>query len=555
MGDGRLGPAIAKDIRFEIYKTLADAVLKTERVAKKVSRSDRRLAADIRRDAAWAYRSMRAIEPIVWQARPTEKRVRAVLSAISADLPNTVSPTPRSSGRPKKVTGVRTPVGEGPLAALLREAGVYYALYRAAASRKDKATAQDLRVAVHDTLQAMEQAVAARVDTLRKAGMPKEAQLVVADWAWVAVARRPLAKTLLRDGVQENSMAELDSAEMLPAVCPSTGVPSPSGFWATRVANRKGCPNPGLATSWDLFVSGFRAGKQTVAIRRTVLLAPAGSGAGLGMFAFNETGHLHRVMRDQHGNGPMEPMVYIDRGSDEASPAKSHVLLSAIPEISRAGEVECGPGERLIAGAVQEVLAVGRQLAVAVRMSKPESRAARRAGGSKTGTLVQMLDSGFVKRIDRHAVSVVARKVFVYGPARLETTAGMAHFCFGAWVDFADIDVPERRLMFNVSDEVVVSPRLIRYETAVIGRSPAGDRVVTAGKCTGTVVRVSVGATDQAEPIYDVRTGDIVLLSQREQDLKLRCGRATRPSAKLRRCAAVSYNVFDAETYARYRNI
>ncbi len=183
------------------------------------------------------------------------------------------------------------------------------------------------------------------------------------------------------------------------------------------------------------------------------------------MFEFNELGHIRRVV-DASGN-PREPMVYISHlrcpecaaFADEAAgecpecggrmdtalpTLKSHVPMASIPEIAGAGTVRCPAGEVLLAGAIREVWeAKGKQCAV-IHMSKSESMQARSQGGPGGDmSPVQWLVSGRTSRVKRDGLRLLAKQVFAYGPAVMETTIGQARFCFGAWMDFGDIDVQD----------------------------------------------------------------------------------------------------------------
>jgi len=95
--------------------------------------------------------------------------------------------------------------------------------------------------------------------------------------------------------------------------------------------------------------------------------------------------------------------------------------------------------------------------------------------------------------------------------------------------------------------------KLMRYETAVIGGGASGA-LEMSGECVGVVVRVPSRATDQAEPMYDIRIGDTVIMHQAESCLRPRRGLRGKPNPAIRRMAHKSYNAFDAKGYERYRN-
>lgn len=234
---------------------------------------------------------------------------------------------------------------------------------------------------------------------------------------------------------------------------------------------------------------------------------------------------------------------------------KSHVPIESIPEIAKAGEVQCPPGEVLLAGAIQEIWRAKGKRCAMVHMSKSESKRLRSQGRVKKGlTLVQWYSSGKTSWVKQSELRLLTRQVFVYGPAVMETTIGQACFCFGAWVDFDDIDVQNIPPKFNLGDEVnVTGAKLMHYETAVIG-GKAGAALQVSGTCAGVVVRVPKRATDQAEPMYDIRIGDTVIMQQTESALCLRQGSSCKPNPAIRRMAHESYNAFDAEGYQRYRS-
>jgi len=215
-------------------------------------------------------------------------------------------------------------------------------------------------------------------------------------------------------------------------------------------------------------------------------------------------------------------------------------------------------GETLLAGATREMLYFGGRAAIAVHMSKSESREIRSAGGPPDGSqLVQWLDTGDAEWVVAEA-EMSRREVFVYGPAEMETTLGTASFCFGEWIAFEDVEVREQENLFRVGDEVELStPTLRHYGTAVIGCSiPRGDRTTKLpAECVGVVVRAPAGrATTQAEPMYDVQVGDVVLLRQKESDLRPTGKKKVRVKPRgMRSLARQSYNAFDSDAYRRYR--
>jgi len=559
-GDGRLGPRIAETMRAEIYRALAGVVCETERVAKSLRARAPGLAADIRRDAAWAYRSLREMNGVVW-SQASDRRVRAALEAVSMDfLPEAACAGMRGPDMPLREAervSARAPGGMGSLSERLYRAGVYHTLYLIAAGRGDNARAQDLRVALHDTLADLADEVVKRANSLRKHGLDDEADALAGDWAWIDGAREPIGRTLLHEGPQEGSLDALAEAGALPAICetaPQCQIPSPTGVWKERVAEwreeeRIRTDKARADKAWDTLVNGFRPGAASVIPDQDIELHPAGHGAGLGMFEFNEFGHLRRATG-------VEPMVHIDTGTGEP---RSHVPMRLIPEISNAEAVTAEAGEPLLAGAVREVLAADGKEAIAVHMGKAESRETRAAGGPEKGTtLIQWLGSGEIEWIKSDKLQVASRQVFVYGPAEMKTTLGLAQFCFGKWVDFSTLRIQEHRNLFCVGDEVELPAATLKhYGTAVIGCDiPRGDRTTTLpDMCAGVVVRAPAGrATAQAEPMYDVEVGNTVLLGQKESDLRPRKGKVkVQPRTDIRNLAGQSYNAFDSDAYRRYR--
>ncbi len=572
-GDGRVSQGAAMRMRRSIYCVLAEVVRSAESISDRLPKAGKALASEIRRDAAWAYRATRDMAAVL------DAPECGVLPQIDL-LPDTSSEIALPDGGSLPSIDMRdTPRDTGPLTKRLRQAGAYLRLYALAVSRKDGAIAQDLRAAIHDSLEDISRRVAARVAALRKFGMAGDAEATEQDWAWVAEVLAPIAKALPRDGVREKSMAALIAAEILPTAQDISAIRehSPTGLWARKMSRHlateaDASKRDGLSLAWERFRNGFRPGRKEVILLKETELVPSGDGGGLGMFEFNEIGHIRRV------STPLEPMVYIGHmrcpacaaftdedadkcpecggGMDGAKPPqKAHVPMAYIPEISKAGSVRCLAGETLLAGAIKEVCEVGGERCAVVHMSKPESKRVRSKGGPvENMLLVQWLVSGETSWVSRDGLRLVAKQVFVYGQAIMGTTIGQAHFCFGAWVNFGDIEVQDSPFKFQLGDDVeVADAKLIRYEAAVIGGGKADDQ--HAGKCTGVVVRVPERATDQTEPMYDVRIGNTVVMHQAESGLRPRRGkRSCKPNPKIRHMAYESYNAFDADGYQRYRS-
>lgn len=572
-----MSPDAAARIRRSIYCAIAEVVRGAESISQRLPAAGKALASEIRRDAAWAYKATRDMAAVL------DTPECGVLPSIDL-LPDTSSEV-----APPDVQGVgdmpgTTPRDTGPLTRRLRQTSAYLHLYTLAVSRRDTMTVQDLRAAIHDSLGDIERRVAARVAALRGFGLRTEAEAIKEDWAWVPKVLAPITKALLHDGMREKSMAGLIAEEVLPAVRDIAEIQrctSPSGLWskkmAEHLAGEENARKRGdLGRAWERFRNGFRPGRKHVALRKETKLRPSGGGGGLGMFEFNELGHIRRVV-DASG-GSLKPMVYIshlrcpgcaaftDEAADKcpecggrmdgarATP-KSHVPMASIPEIARAGPVRCPAGEVLLAGAIREVWeAAGKRCAV-IHMSKSESKRIRSQGGpGENMSLVQWLGSGGTSWVKQDDLRLLAKQVFAYGPAVMETTIGQARFCFGAWVDFGGVDVQDSPPKFELGDEVeVTEAKLMRYETAVIG-GKAGGELQVSGTCAGVVVRVPSRATDQTEPMYDVRIGDTVIMHQVESSLRLRRGKRGKPDPAIRRMAHKSYNAFDAEGYERYRN-
>lgn len=574
-GDGRLHSDAARRIRESIYCVLAEVVRDAESISGRLPPAGKSLASEIRRDAAWAYKASRDMAAIL------ETPECGVLPDIDL-LPDTSSEIATPEGMvADRLVGASSPPDTGPLTKRLRQVSVYMRLYALAASRGNTALAQDLRAAVHDSLEEIGHRVAARVEALRGFGLVDDANAIEQDWAWVPKVLAPITKALLHDGVREKSMGDLVAEEVLPVVKDISTMQkhSPTGLWSRKMsqhlAAKEAAQKQGdLGRAWERFRNGFRPGRKEVLLSKETELHPSGDGGGLGMFDFNEVGQIRRVCKPS--GELLEPMVYIshlrcpecaaftDRTATEcpqcgnrmdgAPPPRSHVPLASIPEIAEAGGVRCPAGEALLAGAVQEVWEAGGKQCAMVHMSKSESKQIRSQGGPEKGTaLVQWLVSGKTSWVKQDDLRLLTKQVFVYGPAVMETTIGQARFCFGAWVDFGDIDVQDSPPKFSLGDEVdVTEAKLMRYETAVIG-GKAGGALQVAGTCAGVVVRVPSRATDQAEPMYDVRVGDTVIMHQAESTLRPRRGKPGKPNPAIRRMAHESYNAFDAEGYRRYR--
>lgn len=576
-GDGRMSPDAAMRIRKSIYCALAEVVRDAESISQRLPTAGKALASEIRRDAAWAYRATRDMATVLDTPECALPHID-----LLPDMSSEVAPPVNAQGTIDMPDAA--PRDTGPLTKRLRQTGVYLRLYTLAVSHKDTMAAQDLRAAIHDSLEDIDRRVAARTDDLRGFGLRSEAEAVKEDWAWVPKVLAPIAKALLHDGVREKSMDDLIAEEILPVVqdiAETQRCASPSGLWSKKMAEHLAREDAAqkqgnTGRAWERFRNGFRPGRKHVGLRKETELHPSGGGGGLGMFEFNELGHIRRVV-DASGNS-LEPMVYISHlrcpecaafteaaagecpkcgGCMDVAQAtpKSHVPMASIPEIAGAGAVRCPAGEILLAGAIREIWEAARERCAVIHMSKSESKQVRSQGGPmESMSLVQWLGSGGTSWVKRDDLRLLAKQVFVYGPAIMDTTIGQARFCFGAWVDFGDIDIQDSPPKFELGDEVeVTDAKLMRYETAVIG-GKSGEALQVSGTCAGVVVRVPSRATDQTEPMYDVRIGDTVIMHQVESSLRLQRGKRGEPNPAIRRMAHRSYNAFDAEGYKRYRN-
>lgn len=589
-GDGRLSASSAAAVRGDIYRELCSVVRETEQLAKSLSKKG--LAADIRRDAAWAYRSLREMNR-AWAESPdgTAAEIsRSAVEAVSMDFLPAVEAAARRSGpwtiRPDEKMKARTPSGLGTLSELLYKIGVYHTMYLIAIGREDKSATQDLRVAIHNSLKETELAVVSRADALRSCGLDGDADALTKDWEWVCEARDAIAKNLSHEGAQENSLDALVEAEAVPLIHNTTtpcDIPSPKGLWASIVTKETSDKAAKQAKStacgaWDTFANGFRPGTTSVTTKDDIKLRAAGSGGGLNILEFNEVGLLHRALQCPDGTGPLEPMVHIphsrcpgcryaasiDTGRCPrcherlVEAEKAHVPMRLVQRISQADPVTWASGEPLLAGATREVLLAESRRCVAVHLDKAESKAERAAGGPKKGkTLVQWLDSGQLGWID--GGEVVERQVFVYCPAEMQTTLGKAEFCFGTWVNFDILSVPNPTFRFSVGDEVELpAAKLLHYSTAVVGGTGDTDteRISElSATCTGVIVRApGRRLTAQAEPVYDVQVGDTVLMFQKESEMRPRRGNRVYPDGNIRKMAGRCYNAFDAQKYQKYRD-
>lgn len=567
-GDGRLNPDTARHIRRSIYCALAEVVRDAESISDRLPSTAKALASEIRRDAAWAYKAIRDMATIRDALPPidllpdTSSEVAPPENALSiVSMPNTI---PRSAG---------------PLTKYLIRTGAYLHLYTLAVSRGDMAIAQDLRAAMHDSLEEIERRVTARTKALREYGLTGEAEIIEQDWAWVAKVRAPISRTLLHDGNQEKSIGALIDEEILPITQDISVIrkhPNPSGMWSKKrakhlVVEQSVQKQSDLGRAWERLRNGFRPGCTKVILRKEIELHPSGGGGGLGMFEFNETGHIRRVVSCE-----AEPMVYIGhmrcpvcnicmckdankcpgcgrRMVDVRPVSKAHVPLASIPEIAKADSVRCSVGETLLIGAIQEIWKTAGEQCAMIHMSKSESKLIRKQGGpEKNMSLVQWLSSGETSWVKQTDLCLLSKRVFVYSPAVMETTIGQARFCFGTWVDFGDIEISDSPLKFKLGDKVeVTNAKLIRYETAVIG-GETGDNLEVSG--VGVVVRVPGRATNQTEPMYDIQIGNTVIMHQAESSLRPSRGKRGKPDTAIRRIAHKASNVFDADAWRRYRS-
>lgn len=584
-GDGSQDPDLAVRIRRAIYVELTRTVRSAD-LAAAALRKQSKLADGIRQDAGWAFVGIAALNGVE-NDTVHDARSRDAIGLISESLPETSDEiVPGDFEKRPAILEVDSPsITIGPAMQLLHEISTHHRLYTLAVERKDMGAAQNLRVAIHDRLNTIEQITATRFLALDGAGLSDIANALVADWKWATVAKKALSKTLHREGFQERSLEPLLDAEVLPVTEAKEIKAIEGGLWSARVAqnSNNAARNSSTTKAWTSLLCGFRPGTIHVTVRQDTILRPAGHGGALGMFEYNEYGMLCSITTSD--GKPFTPMVHIRHQHcpkckrlttedcqeckvSRVTASRAHIPLSLIPEIAEADDVGIFAGESLLVGALLETLKIGDREGEAVRLHLPKAESRRLREASRIDPdkiLIQRMHDDYgTEWVNFATVKISARRVFVYLPAIIQTNFGDAEFCFGQWLDFENIQLPNpaEQCRFHVGDEVIVEPEMCHIGDTInwTGRKPKtiqwGVLKPVRSKhepCVGVVVRRSVSRTLQEAPKYDVRVGGVVLLNQPETALRPKDEHGLNNADFRPRGMGAFYNVCDTEAYTASR--
>ena len=574
----------ATSTRWMIYQILADTIRFIEKLA--------RTAPEMRDDHAWAYHSLAALNTIDEGETAITASVKDVMASVannflprtSAEVTTVLTEEPKRFGCGSDDEQMDAPVDCGTLMNLLGRLGVLRSGYSVARAARITARCQDLRVAMHNQLGSIQ----AYVNSIAGRLPPTLCNQFVRDWDWVEGAKNGLRATLKHKGMQSRSLEALDEAEALPENCIpwAEETDSPVGLWGSLIETdmQKTAIAEELTTrqqSWTTFICGFRPGAAMVTISRDVELRPVGDGGAFAFHTYAECGWLHRahpvgtdewvgqrawieywecpkcqqpIPQETTGTCPRCQCEMGQGDKARAIPArKAHIPLDCLPLHNETAS--CNARASLHAGAWREVVIHDSREGVVVHPNKAEAKA-RKGLKVKGFAQIQLLDTGEIVQVPEAEQHTIRREIFVYRPAQMNTTLGTAHFCFGAWVEFGTVEIPDTTNRFRIGDRVAVfDPILIRKTKlwgASSGKDKHTDRLRNEG--VGEVVRVPSDSTSEDAAGYDVKIGGFVLLGQQEDDLRPANGETNRISEpELEGRAEEFVNIFEAEAYGRYR--
>ena len=572
----------ATSARWMIYQILTGTIMFIEKLS--------HTAPEMRDDHAWAYHSLSALNTIDEGEAAITAGVKDVMALVANNfLPRTSAEIATVPTEEPKRFGcdndeMNAPVDCGTLMNLLGRLGVLRSGYSVAQSARNIARCQDLRVAMYNQLCSIQEYVNSAASHL---SIGLYAQFLN-DWDWLDGAKNGLCTTLRHEGMQTRSLEPLDEAEVLPENCIpwAEETNNPVGLWGSLIETdmQEAVIAETLATrqqNWTTFVCGFRPGAAMVTINHDVKLLPFGDGGAFAFHSYTECGWLNRILHvgkeEWIGHRawleywecskcqqpvPQETTTACPRcqckmwpgGKARVIPArKAHIPLSRLP---LSGEtVFCGAKTTLHAGAWREVVMHKGREGVIIHPNKAEAKA-RKNRRAKGLVQIQWLNTGKRAWVSEAKQYTIRREVFVYRPAQMDTTLGMAHFCFGAWMEFEDIEIADATNRFRIGDMVAITdPILIRKTKlwgASSGKSKHTDRLRSEG--VGEVVRVPSNSTSEEAAGYDVKIGGFVLLGQQEDDLRPVNDETNRIfEPELERRAEEFVNIFEAHAYDRYR--
>lgn len=572
----------ATNARRMIYQILADTI----RFIEKLSRA----APEMRDDHAWAYHSLAALNTIDEGETTITAGVKDVMASVANNfLPRTSAEVVTVPTEEPKRFGcdddqMDAPVGRGALMSLLGRLGVFRSGYSVAQTARNTARCQDFRVAMYNQLGSIQAYVTSTASRLTRGLRDR----FMKDWNWLESARDGLLATLGHEGMQSHSLEPLDEAETLPENCIpwAEETDSPIGLWGSLIETdmQEATVTEELTTrqhSWAAFICSFRPGAAMVTIVRDIELRPAGDGGAFAFHAYAECGWLHRVHlagaeewvgqrawiehwecpkcrqpipQEATGTCPRCQCRMGQSAKASAVPArKAYIPLECLPLNNET--VPCNARAALHAGAWREVVVHDGREGMIIHPDKAEAKT--RKGPKVKGLIqIQWLDTGGISRIPEAEQYTIRREIFVYQPARMETTLGTAHFCFGAWVEFEAVEIPDTTNRFRIGDTVAISDPILIRKSKLWGASSGKDRHTDRlrNEGVGEIVRAPSNNTSEEAAGYDVKIGGFVLLGQQDDDLRPANGETNRIlEPELEERAGEFVNIFEAKAYDRYR--